>query len=82
MLLLVNLVIAIMSDTYRYYSELKLGLFSSGIIEAIPSYRNNKRFGALISATPPFNLLTMFSLPVMLCIKDPHKQEAFNMKIS
>ena len=43
MLLLVNLVIAIMSDTYRYFAEIKLGLFSQGIIEAIPSYRNNKR---------------------------------------
>ena len=82
MLLLVNLVIAIMSDTYRYFAEIKLGLFSQGIIEAIPSYRNNKRFGALISATPPFNLLTMFCLPIMLCIKDPQKQEAFNMFVS
>ena len=70
MLLLLNLVIAIMSDTYRRYSDVRLGLFAQGIIEAIPSYKNDRRYGALISAFPPFNLLTMGCLPVMLCIKD------------
>ena len=81
MLLMLNLVIAIMTDTYRQYAEVKLGLFSQGIIEAIPSYRNDKRFGALIAATPPFNLLTMFCLPIMLMIKDHKKQENFNQAI-
>ena len=38
MLLLLNLVIAIMSDTYALYEKVMLGLFSQGIIEAIPSY--------------------------------------------
>ena len=74
-------VIAIMTDTYRLYAEVKLGLFAQGIIEAIPSYKNNKYYGALISATPPFNMLTMLCLPVMLLIKDKKKLESFNMAV-
>ena len=82
MLLLLNLVIAIMSDTYRIYSEVMLGLFSQGIIEAIPSYKNDIRYGALISAPPPFNLLTMiFCLPMMLCVKERSKLEKFNLGV-
>ena len=42
MLLLLNLVIAIMSTTYAEFAEVKLGLYLQGIIEAIPSYKNNK----------------------------------------
>ena len=81
MLLLLNLVIAIMSDTYTFYVNVRLGLFSQGIIEAVPSYQNDKRYGALISAFPPFNLITMLMLPIMLCIKDRKKLESFNMAV-
>ena len=81
MLLLLNLVIAIMSDTYSAFATVKLGLFSQGIIEAIPSYKNDKHYGFLISAFPPFNLLTMLCLPFMLCIKNRKKKDAFNMTI-
>lgn len=42
LLLLLNLVIAIMSDTYQSYSGVKLGLYSQEIIEAIPMYKNDK----------------------------------------
>ena len=42
LLIMVNLVIAIMTDTYAKLSEVQMGLFGAGIIEAIPSYKNNK----------------------------------------
>ena len=78
MLLLLNLVIAIMTDTYSFYSKVMLGLFSQGIIEAIPAYKNDKKYGALISAFPPFNMFTMFTLPVLMCLKDQDNREKFN----
>merc|ERR1712176_522341 len=59
-----------MSDTYSAYSNKMLGLFSQGIIEAIPAYKNDRRFGALIVAFPPFNVLTFLCLPILLCIKN------------
>jgi len=55
-----------------------LGLFSQGIIEAIPTYKNDKRYGALIVAFPPFNLLTFLCLPVILCCKSPDKLKKIN----
>ena len=38
MLLLLNLVIAIMADTWTTLSEVKLGLYLKGIVESIPAY--------------------------------------------
>ena len=81
MLLLLNLIIAIMTDTYAYYNSFRRGLFSKNIIEAVPSYRNDKRYGALISAFPPFNLASMFFLPIMLCMKDKVKLKTINLAI-
>lgn len=55
-----------------------LGLFSQGIIDAIPTYKNDKRYGALIVAFPPFNILTFLCLPFLLCTKDLGKLHKFN----
>merc|ERR1719464_376692 len=81
MLLLLNLVIAIMSDTFAKLTDLKDGLFSQGIVQAIPSYKNNTHYGGLIVAFPPFNLLTMLFLPIMLCYKDKDKLKKFNNRL-
>ena len=67
-LLLLNFVIAIMTDTYANLAELKLGLFAQGIVEAIPSYKNHKRYGGLIVMLPPFNLLAFVLLPIYLTL--------------
>ena len=81
MLLLLNLIIAIMTDTYAYYNSFRRGLFSRNIIEAVPSYQNDKRYGALISAFPPFNLISIFLLPIMLCIREKGTLKAFNLAV-
>lgn len=78
MLLLLNLVIAIMSTTYAEFAEVKLGLYLQGIIEAIPSYKNNKQYGGLIVMTPPLNLIAYLLLPFYHCIKDKQKLRNFN----
>ena len=61
--MLLNLVIAIMSSTYSELSMDKLGMYSSGIIHAIPAYKNDKRYGGLICALPPLNVFAYFLLP-------------------
>ena len=70
LLLMLNLVIAIMSDTYSALSEVKLGLYLQGIVEATPSYKNDKRYGGLICMTPPFNIFAYFILPFYHYIND------------
>ena len=67
MVLLINLVIAILSETYTRLSEQKLGLYYDGVIEVIPAYKYRKFYGALIAACPPFNLLILPFLPIFWC---------------
>ena len=50
------------------------------MIEAIPSYKNNKLYGGLISMTPPFNIIAFFLLPIYHC-KDKNNLEKFNSKV-
>ena len=82
LLLMLNLVIAIMSDTYSRFAEVQLGLYSNGIIEAIPSYKNDKRYGGLIVMTPPINMLAYLMWPVYHCIKDKSRLAKFNRGVS
>ena len=69
-ILLINLVIALMSDTYTKLTDVKLGLYSQGIIEAIPCYKNNKYYGGLIVMIPPLNVLSFLLLPCYLGIRN------------
>lgn len=80
MLLLLNLVIAIMSDTYSRFANVKLGLYSQGIIESMPSYKNDKRYGGLICMIPPFNLIAYILLPIYHC-KAKKNLISFNSKV-
>ena len=82
LLLMLNLVIAIMSDTYAKLSQVQLGLYSVGIIEAIPSYKNDKRYGGLIVMTPPISLFAYPLWPAYHCIKNKERLAAFNRGVS
>jgi hypothetical protein len=77
-ILLLNFVIALMSDTYSKLSEVKLGLYSQGIIEAIPSYKNDKYYGGLIVMIPPLNVIAFLLLPCYLGIGNKKHLEKFN----
>jgi len=81
MLLLLNLVIAIMSDTWANLSEVKLGLYLKGIVEAIPVYKNDKRYGGLICMTPPLNIFALILLPVYHFTTDKDKLERLNNRV-
>lgn len=81
MILLLNLVIAILSETYSSYSKLSLGLYYDGVIEAIPAYKYNKHYGGLICAAPPFNLFVAPFLPVYMCIKKSKRLKQFNQML-
>ena len=78
MVLLVNLVIAILSETYTRLSNQKLGLYYDGVIEVIPAYKYKKFYGALIAACPPFNLLIFPFLPFFWITKKKQKLRKLN----
>jgi hypothetical protein len=78
MVLLVNLIIAILSETYQRLSMQKLGLYYDGVIEVIPAYKYKKFYGALIAACPPFNLLVLPFLPFFACSRRKIKVRKLN----
>lgn len=79
MLLILNLLIAIMSDTYSKFSELKAGLYFTGIIRAIPVYQYDNKYAALITAVPPFNILVLPLIPVLMMVKDEAQLKRINL---
>ena len=64
LLLIMNLLIAIMSDTYAKFSELKIGLYIQGIIQAMPVYKYDSKYSFLVTVIPPRNLLLLPLLPI------------------
>ena len=78
MVLLLNLVISILSETYTRLSNEKLGLYYDGIIEVIPAYKYKKLYGAMIAACPPFNLLILPFLPFFWCTRKKERLRKLN----
>jgi len=70
MIMFVNLMIAVLSETYQRLSIQKLGLYYDGVIEVIPAYKYKKFYGSLIAACPPFNLLVLPFLPFFAFAKN------------
>lgn len=78
LVLLINLVIAILFETFERFDAQKLGLYYDGVIEVIPAYKYKKCYGALIAACPPFNLLVLPFLPFFIMTKQKSKVRRVN----
>ena len=68
--LILNLLIAIMSDTYARMSDLRGGLYWSIVIREMPKYKYDQHYGILVMMPFIFSWVGMFCLPFLLCIKD------------
>ena len=78
MILLVNLLIAIMSDQYARMSEKRIGLYWTTVIKEMPKYKYDKNYGVLVMMPFILSWIGMFSLPFLLCIKSRKKLSALN----
>jgi hypothetical protein len=70
MVLMLNLVIAILSETYARLSPQRLGLYYDSLIATLPALAYDKKYGSLILLPPPFSVLTIFLMPYFAW-KDP-----------
>jgi hypothetical protein len=70
MILMLNLVIAILSETYARLAPQKTGLYYDGLIASLPRYQYDNLFGVLILLPPPFNLISCPFILIFLCIKN------------
>lgn len=78
LILLLNLVIAILTETYIRFSKVQLGLYYDGVVDAISNLKYDKRYGAMITAIPPFNLLTFITTPIFMLTKNPRRLKKIN----
>lgn len=78
LILLLNLVIAILTETYIRFSKVKLGLYYDGVVDAISALKYDKMYGAMITAVPPFNVLMFLVTPLFLMTKNPRRLKKIN----
>lgn len=78
MVLFMNFVIAILSQTYSYYEDKKLGLFYEVVIGQFPTLEFEPLYGANVCAQPPFNLLILPFQWVTVFAKDEEFLLRFN----
>ena len=70
LVLLLNMVIAMMADTYAALTEIKVGIYNYNVLTVEPQWRMNKHYGGIIAFSPPLSPLTIPLLPVFLIAKD------------
>ena len=78
LILLLNLVIAILTETYIRFSKVQLGLYYDGVVDAISNLKYDKRYGAMITTIPPFNLFTFITTPIFMLTKNPRRLKKIN----
>ena len=59
MVLLLNLVIAILTSTFAFYEDKKLGLYYEVLVGKFPIMEYDDKYGAVVCAQPPFNLMIL-----------------------
>lgn len=81
-LLFLNLVIAILTETYVRFAKVQLGLYYDGVVDAISNLKYDKKYGAMITAIPPFNVILFFATPLLFLTKNPRKIKKINQVLT
>lgn len=69
-ILLLNMVVAMMTDTYAEMSIVKKGIYNYQIMKILPQYKTNLTYGGIIAWTLPLNVLSILTMPFYVCMKD------------
>ena len=81
-IIMINFIIAILADTYSKYMKSALGLYYDGVIQRIPLYEDDNRYGGLIIGSPPFNVAAIVLVPFYFCIEDERRLISINEKFN
>jgi hypothetical protein len=66
LVLLLNFVIALLSGTFSNYEDKQLGLYYEVIVAMFPTMEYDNRYGSIVCAQTPFNLLILPFQPFIL----------------
>ena len=76
-LILLNVVIAMMADSYGFMANRRIGIYNYMMIKAAPSYANDKHYGALAFLPAPFAVVSFLTIPYYLCVKEKERLRRF-----
>ena len=70
--LILNFIIAILSSTYAYYENKKLGLYYSTLVSKFSLMQFDEKYGAICCAPPILNLILVVLWPISFipCIRN------------
>lgn len=80
-ILILNLIIAILSNTYTLFSDKSIGLYLSKIISTRVEFQHDENYSAFIMGMSPLNLIILPFVPIMLIIK-PNPQLNYYLMIT
>jgi hypothetical protein len=70
MVLIINLLIAFMSDTYARLAQVRVGLYWSSVIKEMSKYEFDKTYGVLVMFPFVFSFVGFMILPCFAIIKN------------
>ena len=82
LLILINVVIAMMADTYGIMTSLRLGIYSHSVLRAAPAYAQEKHYGALALLPAPFAVISFLTIPYYLCVSDKARLQRFTKRFN
>ena len=77
-IILLNVVIAMMADTYVNMTSMRQGIYNYNILRIAPAYKLDKRYGAITALPAPLTIFTFLLLPYYLCVTEKDRLESFN----
>ena len=72
-LILLNVVIAMMADTYALLSSVRQGVYNYSVLSIFSSYKLDKDYGGLIVFVYPYSIAGTLMLPFFCCIKNKQR---------
>ena len=69
-IVLTNFIIAILAETFSKLMSVSLGLYYDGVIQKVPAYNYDERYGGLIIAYLPVSIFSVFLIPVYMLISN------------
>lgn len=77
--LILNLIIAILSNTYNIFDPKSNGLFLSKILSSRDELLYDKKYGAIFNSIVPINLLILPVVPFFILNEDQAQLEKMNL---
>ena len=78
LVLMLNLIIAILSNTFNQYESLSTGLFLTKILSTRDQFESDEYYGAFISGLVPFNIIVIPFAPIAFFMKKSQKLKMLN----